>query len=47
VIGVTEPDGDDTDPEEFAEAAGLDPTPQEVDEYRKLAERNPPWSSPE
>jgi len=29
-------DSDDvpTDPEEFAEAAGTDPTPQEIEEYR-------------
>lgn len=35
------------DPEEFAEEAGLDPTPQEVEEYQELAKKNPPWSSPE
>jgi hypothetical protein len=35
------------DPEEFAEAAGIDPTPQEVDEYQKLARETPPWSGPE
>jgi len=34
------------DPEEFAEEAGLDPTPQEVAEYEELAKKNPPWSSP-
>jgi hypothetical protein len=32
------------DPEEFAEAAGIDPTPQEVDEYLELAKKRPPWS---
>ncbi|MGK3207275.1 hypothetical protein [Amycolatopsis sp. MEPSY49] len=35
------------DPEEFAEEAGLDPTPQEVEEYQELAKKNPPWSSPD
>jgi hypothetical protein len=35
-----------TDPEEFAEEAGTDPTPQEVDEYRELASKQPPWSAP-
>ncbi|SFW84675.1 hypothetical protein [Amycolatopsis australiensis] len=45
---MTEPADDDvTDPEAFAEEAGIDPTPQEVDEYRELAENNPPWSSPD
>jgi hypothetical protein len=33
------------DPEEFADAAGIDPTPQEVDEYLELAKKQPPWSS--
>jgi hypothetical protein len=42
---MTEPDS--TDPEEFAEEAGLDPTPQEVEEYQELAKKNPPWSSPD
>jgi hypothetical protein len=35
------------DPEEFAEDAGIDPTPQEVDQYLELAEEVPPWSAPE
>ena len=26
--------------------AGIDPTPQEVDHYRELAEEVPPWSEP-
>jgi len=35
------------DPEEFAEDAGSDPTPQEVDQYlEKLAEDAPPSSDP-
>jgi hypothetical protein len=33
------------DPEEFAENVGVDPTPQEVDRYRELAARQPPWTS--
>ncbi|MFF1613349.1 hypothetical protein ACFVYA_36750 [Amycolatopsis sp. NPDC058278] len=44
---MTEPDDDVTDPEEFAEEAGIDPTPQEVAEYEELAKKNPPWSSPD
>ncbi|WP_410564921.1 hypothetical protein [Amycolatopsis sp. cmx-4-61] len=44
---MTEPDDDVTDPEEFAEEAGTDPTPQEVAEYEELARKNPPWSSPD
>jgi hypothetical protein len=43
--GTPEP-GEETDPEEFAEAAGTDPTPQQVDEYQELAEKQPPWSAP-
>ncbi|MBB5958591.1 hypothetical protein FHS29_005199 [Saccharothrix tamanrassetensis] len=35
------------DPEEFAEDAGIDPTPQEVDQYLELAEEVPPWSNPD
>jgi hypothetical protein len=35
------------DPEEFAEDAGVDPTPQEVDRYLELAEEVPPWSEPD
>ncbi|WNV87427.1 hypothetical protein [Umezawaea sp. Da 62-37] len=35
------------DPEEFAEEAGIDPTPQEVDRYLEIAEEVPPWSGPE
>ncbi|GAA0252425.1 hypothetical protein GCM10010492_61200 [Saccharothrix mutabilis subsp. mutabilis] len=35
------------DPEEFAEEAGVDPTPQEVDHYLELAEEVPPWSDPQ
>ncbi|MEU7527447.1 hypothetical protein AB0A74_17065 [Saccharothrix sp. NPDC042600] len=35
------------DPEQFAEEAGVDPTPQEVDHYLELAEEVPPWSDPE
>jgi hypothetical protein len=34
------------DPEEFAEDAGIDPTPQEVDQYLELADEVPPWSDP-
>ncbi|MEV7098355.1 hypothetical protein AB0M80_36500 [Amycolatopsis sp. NPDC051045] len=43
---MTEPDDDVTDPEEFAEEAGTDPTPQEVAEYEELAKKQPPWSAP-
>ncbi|NUT92429.1 MAG: hypothetical protein HOY78_10400 [Saccharothrix sp.] len=46
---MTEPHTEDAhaeDPEEFAEEAGIDPTPQEVDHYRELAEEVPPWSEP-
>jgi hypothetical protein len=42
---TSEPDV--ADPEEFAEAAGVDPTPQEVDEYVELAHKQPPWSEPD
>ncbi|NUT91748.1 MAG: hypothetical protein HOY78_06925 [Saccharothrix sp.] len=42
---MTEPNPED--PEEFAEEAGVDPTPQEVDHYRELAEEVPPWSEPD
>ncbi|MEJ2858808.1 MULTISPECIES: hypothetical protein [unclassified Saccharothrix] len=42
--GASEPRAED--PEEFAEEAGVDPTPQEVDHYRELAEEVPPWSEP-
>jgi hypothetical protein len=42
-MGPTDP-AELPDPEEFAEQAGVDPTPQEVDEYRELAEEVPPWS---
>jgi hypothetical protein len=38
---------DTSDPEEFAEEAGVDPTPQEVDQYLELAEEQPPWSDPD
>ncbi|MBB5804297.1 hypothetical protein F4560_004065 [Saccharothrix ecbatanensis] len=31
-----EPVGDPIDPDEIAEDAPVDPTPQEVDEYREL-----------
>jgi len=45
---MTDPTGAETgaerDPEEFAEDVGVDPTPQEVDRYRELAEEVPPWS---
>ena len=45
---MTHPDdGEPVDPEEFAEEAGLDPTPQEVAEYEEPAKKNPPWSSPD
>jgi hypothetical protein len=30
------------DPEEFAEAVGVDPTPQQVDDYQRLVEENAP-----
>jgi hypothetical protein len=41
-----EPHADDfTDPEEFAEAVGVDPTPQQVDEYQKLIEDDAPQPS--
>jgi hypothetical protein len=43
---MTSGEPEPTDPEEFAEEAGTDPTPQEVDEYRELAEKQPPWSAP-
>ncbi|MEU4806288.1 hypothetical protein [Actinosynnema sp. NPDC023587] len=36
-----DPEGVD-DPEEFAEEVGIDPTPQEVDQYLELAEDTPP-----
>ena len=40
---ATEPDpGEFSDPEEFAEAVGIDPTPQQVDEYQKLVEETAP-----
>jgi hypothetical protein len=39
-------DGEPVDPEKFAEDAGTDPTPEEVDEYLELARKNPPWSDP-
>ncbi|WP_309111528.1 hypothetical protein [Saccharothrix sp.] len=45
---MTEPEPTEhEDPEEFAEEAGVDPTPQEVDHYRELAEEVPPWSEPD
>ena len=45
---MTEPDdGEPGDPEEFAEEAGPDPTPQEVAEYEELVKKNPPWSAPD
>jgi hypothetical protein len=34
------------DPEEFAEEAGTDPTPQEVDEYRERIGDPPPEPPP-
>jgi hypothetical protein len=38
-----EPHADDfTDPEEFAEAVGVDPTPQQVDEYQQRIEDDAP-----
>ncbi|GAA4661626.1 MULTISPECIES: DUF2795 domain-containing protein [Amycolatopsis] len=37
---------DTTDPEEFAEEAGVDPTPQEVDQYLELAEERPALVGP-
>lgn len=45
---MTPPDAQiaEPDPEEFAEEAGVDPTPQQVDEYLELAEEQPPWSNP-
>jgi hypothetical protein len=37
----TEPHPEDyEDPEDFAEAVGVDPTPQQVDEYREETEAN-------
>ncbi|GHF49553.1 hypothetical protein FHX82_003757 [Amycolatopsis bartoniae] len=45
--GATTPGEPGTsDPEEFADEAGIDPTPQEVDQYLELAEEQPPWSGP-
>lgn len=41
------PSEEPQDPEEFAEEAGPDPTPQEVEQYQDLAKKNPPWSSPD
>jgi hypothetical protein len=36
---MTEPHPEDfEDPEDFAEAVGVDPTPQQVDEYREETE---------
>ncbi|MBW4718775.1 hypothetical protein [Saccharothrix obliqua] len=43
---MTDPTTPPQDPEEFAEHAGVDPTPQEVDQYVELADENPPWSGP-
>jgi hypothetical protein len=40
-------DGETQDPEKFAEEAGLDPTPQEVEEYQELAKKHAPWSEPD
>jgi hypothetical protein len=41
-----EPHADDfTDPEEFAEAVGVDPTPQQVDEHQKRIEDDAPQPS--
>jgi hypothetical protein len=37
-----EPDIERDDPEEFAEAVGVDPTPQEVDEYQERIGDPPP-----
>lgn len=42
---MTEPNTED--PEEFAEDAGVDPTPQEVDEYRDRIGDPPPQPPPE
>jgi hypothetical protein len=40
-----EPDGiESPDPEEFAEEAGIDPTPQQVQEYQHLIEEQAPGS---
>lgn len=37
-----EPQADPVDPDEVAEQAPIDPTPQEVDEYRSLIGDEPP-----
>lgn len=42
----TAPVPDEPDPEEFAEHAGIDPSPQDVDHYLELADEQPPWSNP-
>jgi hypothetical protein len=39
---VTETPVHEEDPEEFAEAVGVDPTAEEVDEYRKKVGDPPP-----
>jgi hypothetical protein len=46
VAGEESEPGEVTDPEEFAEEAGTDPTSQEVAEYEELAKKQPPWSAP-
>ncbi|MEU6152950.1 hypothetical protein ABZ816_23420 [Actinosynnema sp. NPDC047251] len=38
---------DGVDPEEFAEDVGIDPTPQEVDQYLELAVETPQSESDE
>jgi hypothetical protein len=43
---MTDPDAevhaeDFEDPEDFAEAVGVDPTPQQVDEYRSQTRHDP------
>ncbi len=37
---------DEDDPEEFAEEVGVDPTAQEVDEYREMIGDPPPEPGP-
>ncbi|CAM3594997.1 hypothetical protein KIPE111705_16050 [Kibdelosporangium persicum] len=52
LTGMTEPEqephvDDFEDPEDFADAVGVDPTPQQVDEYLAETEhKRPPDSQP-
>ncbi|UVS79812.1 MULTISPECIES: hypothetical protein [Actinokineospora] len=39
---MTTPDPDPTDPDDYAEEVGIDPTPDQVDHYVELAEERSP-----